>query len=73
MQKNGLLQNIDFFYDLYFDNNQCFRFIGFFCVNEEIEPIILVDLNNEIQGLNKEFFKKMNFNPHFLDTVELEE
>ncbi|CAD8101618.1 unnamed protein product [Paramecium primaurelia] len=70
--KSGLLQNLDFFYDLYFDGNQCFRFISFFCTIEQIDPTILIDQNNRIQGLNKELFKQLNFNPKTIEILQIE-
>ncbi|CAD8120416.1 unnamed protein product [Paramecium sonneborni] len=70
--KSGFLQNIDFFYDLYFDNNQSFRFITFFSALEQVDPIILIDKNNRIQGVNKELFKQLNFNPKIIETLQIE-
>ncbi|CAD8119311.1 unnamed protein product [Paramecium sonneborni] len=70
--KSGLLQNLDFFYDLYFDIHQSFRFIAFFCVIEQIEPTILIDKNNRIQGINKELFKQLNFNPKTIENLQIE-
>ncbi|CAD8206616.1 unnamed protein product [Paramecium octaurelia] len=70
--KSGLLQNLEFFYDLYFDSNQCFRFIAFFNTIEQVDPTILIDLNNRIQGVNKELFKQLNFNPKTIEALQIE-
>ncbi|CAK81278.1 unnamed protein product (macronuclear) [Paramecium tetraurelia] len=70
--KSGYLQNIEFFFDLYFDNNQSFRFITFISCQEQGDPVILVDQTNKIQGVNKELFKKLNFNPKIIDQLSIE-
>ncbi|CAD8209664.1 unnamed protein product [Paramecium octaurelia] len=70
--KSGYLQNIEFFFDLYFDCNQSFRFITFINCQEQADPMILIDQANKIQGVNKELFKKLNFNPKIIDQLQIE-
>ncbi|CAD8124629.1 unnamed protein product [Paramecium sonneborni] len=70
--KSGYIQNIEFFFDLYFDKNQSFRFITFLSCQEQSDPMILIDQNNKIQGINKELLKKLNFHPKIIDQLQIE-
>ncbi|CAK64796.1 unnamed protein product (macronuclear) [Paramecium tetraurelia] len=70
--KSGFMQNIEFFFDLYFDSNQSFRFITFLSCHEQADPMILVDSQNKIQGINKELFKKLNFHPKIVEQLTIE-
>ncbi|CAD8145034.1 unnamed protein product [Paramecium octaurelia] len=70
--KSGFMQSVEFLFDIYIDSNQSFRFITFLCCLEQADPMILVDSQNKIQGINKELFKKLNFNPKILEQLSIE-
>ncbi|CAD8123035.1 unnamed protein product [Paramecium sonneborni] len=69
---SGFIQDVEFFFDLYFDNNQSFRFITFLNFQEQSDPVMLIDQINKIQGINKELFKQLNFHPQIIDQLSIE-